>query len=125
MEIEYILLEYPACNTSKKTMKWLKEHNVPFVSRNIKEEQPTQSELEHWVALSALPIKSFFNTSGKSYRENNMKEIVPKNNYDELIGFLASDGMMVKRPILIAPNFVLVGFDENEWRLKLGLSKKI
>lgn len=110
---------YPKCTTCQKAKKWLDEHNIIYNFRDIKIENPTSSELSTWIKKSGLSIKKFFNTSGLLYKEQNMKgkvDILPEK---ELLDILASDGMMVKRPLLITDNIVLVGFKEEEWKNKL------
>lgn len=114
-----LFVQYPKCGTCQKASKWLKANNIDVVSRNIAEENPTREELTLWIEKSGLPIGKFFNTSGKIYKENNLKEKVKTESKDELINILASNGMVVKRPILIAKDFVLIGFNENEWSEKL------
>lgn len=109
------ILCYPKCGTCKKAEKWLKENNIMYDYRPIKEENPSAVELKKWIKQSNLSINSFFNTSGKLYRENNIKDKLKLLTNDELISILASDGMMVKRPVLIHGNTVLVGFKETEW----------
>jgi len=110
---------YPKCTTCQKAKKWLDEHNVKYNFRDIKVENPTSSELFSWIKKSGLPIKKFFNTSGLLYKEQNMKDKVDTLSEKELLDILASDGMMVKRPLLITDNVVLVGFKEEEWKNKL------
>lgn len=110
-----LFVQYPKCGTCRKAAKWLQENNVEVESRHIVEENPTAVELQGWIERSKLPIQKFFNTSGKVYRENNLKEVVKTASQDELIKLLASDGMLVKRPVLVSDKFVLVGFKEAEW----------
>ncbi len=110
-----LFVQYPKCGTCRKAAKWLQENNVEVESRHIVEENPTAVELQEWIERSKLPIQKFFNTSGKVYRENNLKEVVKTASQDELIKLLASDGMLVKRPVLVSDKFVLVGFKEAEW----------
>lgn len=114
-----LFLQYPKCGTCQKATKWLKENNVNVNSRDITKENPTKEELTGWIKKSGLPIAKFFNTSGKIYKENNLKEKVKSASEDELLDILASNGMVVKRPLIIADNFVLVGFKEEEWTEKL------
>ena len=114
-----LFVQYPKCGTCQKAEKWLKANNVDVISRNIAEENPTEDELALWIEKSGLPIGKFFNTSGKIYKENNLKEKVKMASKDELIKILASNGMVVKRPVIVAKNFVLVGFNEAEWSEKL------
>ena len=111
-----LFLEYPPCSTCKKAKKWLEEHNVPYTARHIKEENPSYDELKHWLEASGLPIKKFFNTSGQVYKSLNLKEKLPSMSTEEQLQLLASDGMLVKRPIVITDsNHVLVGFKEADW----------
>lgn len=110
-----LFVQYPKCGTCRKAAKWLQENNVEVESRHIVEENPTAVELQEWIERSKLPIQKFFNTSGKVYRENNLKEVVKTASQDELIKLLASDCMLVKRPVLVSDKFVLVGFKEAEW----------
>lgn len=110
------ILCYPKCGTCKKAEKWLKANAINYVYRPIKEENPTNLELKAWIKESGLPVSKFFNTSGLLYKELNMKEKVKVLKEDELIEILASNGLMVKRPILLAIETVLVGFKEDEWK---------
>lgn len=114
-----LFVQYPKCSTCQKATKWLANNNVDVISRDITKENPTKEELKTWIAKSGLPISRFFNTSGKIYKENNLKEKVRTANEDELISILASNGMVVKRPIVVADDFVLIGFNEKEWSEKL------
>jgi len=110
-----IILCYPKCGTCQKAEKWLKINEIEYLYRPIKEENPTIDELNKWIEQSGLPISKFFNTSGLLYKEQNMKDKVKTLPEEELIQILASNGLMVKRPILIFENTVLVGFKEEEW----------
>ncbi len=110
-----IFLQYPACSTCQKAKKWLAENNIEFTNRLIVENNPTAEELKAWVALSGHPLKKFFNTSGILYKELNLKEKLPKMSIEEQISLLASNGKLVKRPLLIAQSMVLVGFKPTEW----------
>lgn len=114
-----LFVQYPKCGTCRNAAKWLKENNVEVTSRDISLENPTAEELTKWIAKSGLPISKFFNTSGKIYKEQNLKEVVKTASAEELIKILSSNGMVVKRPIVVGDNFVLVGFDEEEWAEKL------
>lgn len=113
------VLCYPKCGTCRKAEKWLKENGIEYSYRTINEENPTYEELKEWVPKSGLPIAKFFNTSGRLYREHNMKNKVKSLFEDELISILASNGMMVKRPILLKDDIVLVGFKKEEWEKSL------
>lgn len=113
--MKYLFVNYPKCSTCVKARKWLEENNVEFNSRHIVENNPTKEELRSWITLSGQPIKKFFNTSGILYREMNLKEKVAQNNEEELLDILSSNGMLVKRPLLISNDKVLIGFKEKEW----------
>lgn len=117
--MSYLFLEYPKCSTCKKAKKWLEEKSVEFIDRVIVDENPTRNELEKWHKISGLPLKKFFNTSGVLYREMNLKEKVSTASEEELLDILATNGMLVKRPLLIKDNIVLVGFKESEWEEKI------
>ena len=110
-----LFVEYPACTTCKKAKKFLEDHNITFVDRHIVDENPTAEELTVWIERSGLPIKKFFNTSGMKYRELELKDKLPAMTDAEQIQLLASDGMLVKRPLIIEDNRVLVGFKEKDW----------
>lgn len=112
---ETIFLNYPKCSTCVKARKFLESLNVNFVDRHIVENNPNEEELKYIIQKSNLPIKKFFNTSGILYREMNLKDKLPELSEDEMIEILASNGMLVKRPILINKNGVLVGFKIDEW----------
>ncbi|MBV5281204.1 MAG: arsenate reductase family protein [Paludibacter sp.] len=111
-----IAICYPKCGTCQKAEKWLKANDIEYTYRPIKEENPTADELKSWLKQSGLPIAKFFNTSGLLYKEQNMQDKVKLLSESELIDVLASNGMMVKRPILLAGDKVLVGFKEEEWQ---------
>ncbi|HAP20630.1 MAG TPA: ArsC family transcriptional regulator [Lachnospiraceae bacterium] len=110
-----LFIEYPKCSTCRKAKKYLEEHQVAFEDRHIVENNPTAEELKEWISRSGLPVKKFFNTSGKKYKEMELKNKLPEMNEDEQIALLASDGMLVKRPIIVEDDRVLVGFKEAEW----------
>ncbi|MBQ9849351.1 MAG: arsenate reductase family protein [Clostridia bacterium] len=112
---------YPKCTTCMKAKKWLEENGINVSVRDIKTENPSAAELEEWHKLSGLPLKKFFNTSGLLYKSMELKNKLPAMNGEEMVSLLASDGMLVKRPILVGEDFVLVGFREAEWKEKLGL----
>ena len=114
-----LFVEYPACTTCKKAKKWLDERQVSYEDRHIKEQNPTLDELKQWHKASGLPLKKFFNTSGQLYKEMGLKDKLPDMSEEEQYSLLASDGMLVKRPILVGTDFVLVGFKEMEWEEKL------
>ncbi|MCO8194607.1 MULTISPECIES: arsenate reductase family protein [Anaerofustis] len=113
--MKYLFLEYPKCSTCKKAKKWLIENDIDFTSRHIIENNPTKEELTEWIKESNLPIKRFFNTSGMKYRELNLKDKLKEMNEDEMISLLSTDGMLVKRPIIIGKDKILTGFKEKEW----------
>lgn len=117
--MKLLFLQYPSCGTCRKAAKWLRENNIEVVSRHIVDENPSEKELSEWIEKSGLPILKFFNTSGQVYKENNLKNIVKTASNEELIRLLAQNGKLIKRPILVADDFVLVGFDEMEWGNKL------
>ena len=106
---------YPKCTTCQKAQKWLDEHGVAYEFRDIKEENPSESELREWHARSGLPLKRFFNTSGLQYKALNLKDRLTDMSEDEQFALLASDGMLVKRPLLISDKLVSVGFKEAEY----------
>lgn len=106
---------YPKCTTCQKAKKWLDDHNVEYELRNIKEENPSAEELKEWYKKSGLDIKKFFNASGLLYKSMNLKEKLPEMSEDEKLELLASDGMLVKRPLLISDDRVLVGFRETAY----------
>ena len=115
-----IFLEYPKCTTCKKAKKWLEEHKVSFTDRDIKLDNPTAEELKTWYTRSGMPLKKFFNTSGNLYKELGLKDKLPTMSEEERLDLLATDGMLVKRPLIITEEFVLIGFKEQEWEDKLG-----
>ncbi len=114
-----LFLEYPPCSTCKKARKWLEEHRVSFEARHIKEDNPTAEELKMWHQKSGLPLKRFFNTSGLVYKNLSLKDKLPQMTEEEQYQILSSDGMLVKRPLLIGDDYVLVGFKEKEWEERL------
>lgn len=110
-----LFIEYPKCSTCQKAKKWLIEHNIKFEARDIKLENPKSIELKKWHEMSQLPIKSFFNTSGLVYKALELKDKLEGMSIDEKYAILATDGMLIKRPVLIAENTVLLGFKEEKW----------
>lgn len=110
---------YTKCSTCQKAMKWLDENNIKYTLRDIKSDNPSYEELKQWYNMSNLPIKRFFNTSGLLYKSMQLKDKLPTMTEDELLKLLATDGMLVKRPLLIGDDFVLTGFKEKEWREKV------
>lgn len=115
-----LFVEYPKCTTCKKAKKWLDSQGISYEGRNIKEENPSADELRQWKEKSGLPLKRFFNTSGMLYREMGLKDKLPAMSEEEQYKLLAEDGMLVKRPILVMEDAVLVGFREKDWEEKLG-----
>ena len=119
-EARVLFLEYPRCSTCRKAKRWLDGHGVAYEDRHIVEARPTADELRAWIATSGLPIRRFFNTSGMRYRELRMKDRFAQGIGDEeCIELLASDGMLVKRPLVVGDGFVLVGFKEADWTERL------
>lgn len=106
---------YPKCSTSNKAQKWLDQNQITYEFRNIKEKNPNKAELKAWQEKSGLELKRFFNTSGMLYKELKLKDKLPTMSEDEQLEILSTDGMLVKRPILVSDDFVLVGFKENKW----------
>ena len=114
-----LFLQYPPCTTCKKAKAWLDERGVTYEARNIKEENPTAEELKAWQEKSGLPLKKFFNTSGLAYKALGLKDRLPTMSEEEQYQLLASDGMLVKRPLVAGEDFVLVGFREAQWQEQL------
>ena len=110
-----LILCYEKCGTCRKALKWLKDHGIEATVRPIKEENPTKEELKTWQKQSGLPMKKFFNTSGQLYRENHLSERLKDMSEEEMLDLLAGNGMLVKRPILVRGDSVLVGFKESEY----------
>lgn len=110
---------YPKCATCRKARGWLDTHGIAYTFRDIKAEHPTENELRNWQKASALPLRRFFNTSGLQYRTLGLKEKLPVMREDEQFALLGTDGMLVKRPIVVGDHFVLVGFKEAEWAERL------
>ena len=110
---------YPKCSTCQKAKKWLDEQGVEYTERHIVENNPTYDELKEWYTKSGLPLKKFFNTSGLLYKEMNLKDKLPTMSEDEQLKLLATNGMLVKRPLVVKEDLVLVGFKEPEWDEKL------
>ena len=108
-------IEYPPCSTCKKAKKWLDDNGISYEARHIKENNPTYEELKAWHEISGLPLKKFFNTSGLLYKSMNLKDKLPTMTQEEQLRLLASDGMLVKRPIAVKGDVVLTGFKESEW----------
>lgn len=112
------VLCYLKCSTCQKALKWLDAHGIEYVTRAIKEENPAKEELQTWWKKSGLPLKRFFNTSGNLYKEMQLKDKLPQMTEEEQLALLATDGMLVKRPLVVSDNFVLTGFKEKEWEEK-------
>lgn len=117
--MKYQFICYTRCGTCRKAKKWLEENNINFEERPIKENNPNEHELEEWIDISGYPLKKWFNTSGTIYKELNLKEKLKNMAEDEQIKLLSTDGMLVKRPILVGEDIILVGFKEDEWKMKL------
>ena len=111
---------YPKCTTCQKAKKWLDENHIAYELRDIKAETPTYDELSAWYRRSGLPLKKFFNTSGLQYKALGLKEKLPAMSEAEQLALLATDGMLVKRPLLVGEDFVLTGFRATEWEARLG-----
>ena len=114
-----LFLQYPPCSTCQKAKKWLDEHGIVYTARHIKADNPTADALRAWIAASGLPIKRFFNTSGLVYKNLGLKDKLPAMSEEEQIALLASDGMLVKRPLLVTDTFVLPGFRPADWEKAL------
>ena len=114
-----IFVEYPKCSTCQKAKKWLDENGFQYQDRHIKEQNPSFEELKEWYEKSSLPLKRFFNTSGLLYKSMNLKEKLPLMSEEEQLALLASNGMLVKRPIVVCDNLILIGFREKEWAQRL------
>lgn len=114
-----LFLEYPKCSTCQKAKKWLDENDVTYTDRHIKEENPSAKELKEWYEKSGQPLKKFFNTSGLIYKNTGLKDKLPEMSEEEQLNLLATDGMLVKRPLIIGDDYVLIGFKVKEWEEKL------
>ena len=114
-----LVLVYRKCSTCMKALKWLEENNIEFDERPIKEENPTYEELKNWYQMSGLPLKKFFNTSGLIYKDLGLKDKLPTMSEEEQLQLLATNGMLVKRPLVVGDDFVLTGFKEKEWEEKM------
>ena len=115
--MKYLFVEYPKCTTCQKAKKWLDENKIEYTDRHIKEDNPTVEELKKWHKLSGLPLKKFFNTSGLVYKGLELAKKLPTMSEEEQFKLLATDGMLVKRPILVGKDKVLVGFKVDEWEI--------
>lgn len=116
---EILFIEYPKCSTCQKAKKWLDERNIIYADRHIVENNPSYDELKKWYVKSGLPLKKFFNTSGLIYKDMKLKEKLPAMSEEEQLKLLATNGMLVKRPLLVGDDLVLTGFKEAEWTEKL------
>lgn len=116
-----LFLEYPACSTCRKAKAWLDQNKTRYTDRHIKEQNPSADELKTWHKKSGLPLKKFFNTSGMLYKEMKLKDKLSSMSEEEQLNLLATDGMLVKRPLLIGDDFVLTGFKEEQWKEALNL----
>ncbi|MEE1196115.1 MAG: arsenate reductase family protein [Lachnospiraceae bacterium] len=114
-----LFLEYPKCSTCQKAKKWLDENGVKYIDRHIKEDNPSAEELKSWYEKSGQPLKKFFNTSGLIYKNMGLKDKLPEMTEEEQLDLLASDGMLVKRPLIVGEDYVLIGFKVKEWEEKL------
>ncbi|MCX4349225.1 MAG: arsenate reductase family protein [Alphaproteobacteria bacterium] len=121
----FLFLEYPKCSTCQKAKAWLEEHHIDFASRHIVENNPAAHELKEWYERSGLPLKRFVNTSGLLYKSMNLKDKLPNMSEEEQLNLLATNGMLVKRPLLIGKDFVLTGFKAEEWQNKLFPTTKV
>ena len=110
-----IFIEYPKCSTCKKAKKWLDDHGVEYADRHIVDENPSYEELKNWYQKSGLPLKKFFNTSGLLYKEMNLKDKLPGMSEEEMLQLLSTNGMLVKRPLVVADDVILTGFKEADW----------
>ena len=115
-----LFLEYPPCSTCKKAKKWLDDNGISYTARHIKEQNPSYEELKAWYEKSGLPLKKFFNTSGLIYKDLGLKDKLPTMTEEEQLRLLATDGMLVKRPLVVTDDFVITGFKEAEWAEKLS-----
>lgn len=111
---------YPKCTTCKKAQKWLNENNIEYTLRDIKEDNPNIEELAKWYKISGMPLKKLFNTSGLLYKSMELKNKLPNMTEEQMLELLSTDGMLVKRPLLVCDDFVLIGFNESVWAGKLN-----
>lgn len=115
-----LFIQYPPCSTCQKAKKWLDAHGLSYTERHIKEDNPTYEELKAWYQRSGMPLKKFFNTSGLLYKSMQLKEKLPAMTEEEKLRLLATDGMLVKRPIIVTDELILTGFKESEWEMLLA-----
>lgn len=118
--MKYLFLEYPACSTCQKAKKWLNENGIEYTDRHIVEQNPTVEELTEWIKCSKLPLKKFFNTSGLVYKSMELKDKLPSMSEEDQISLLATNGKLLKRPLIIGDNVVLAGFKAEEWKEQLN-----
>lgn len=116
-----LFLEYPKCSTCKKAKKWLDDHKADYIDRHIVEENPSYEELKEWYEKSGLVLKKFFNTSGILYKEMNLKDKLPSMTEEEQLKLLSQNGMLVKRPVIVDGDKILVGFKEEEWKKSMNV----
>lgn len=114
-----LFIEYPKCTTCQRAKKWLDDNKIEYTDRHIVENNPTYDELKKWYETSGLPIKKFFNTSGLLYKSMNLREKLPEMTEDEMLKLLATNGMLVKRPLIVDEKFILTGFREAEWKERI------
>ena len=114
-----LFVQYPPCSTCQKAKHWLDDHGIAYEDRHIKQDNPTYEELKEWHQKSGLPLKKFFNTSGLLYKELGLKDRLPQMSEEEQLRLLATDGMLVKRPLVVGEDYVLTGFKEKEWIEKM------
>ena len=119
VDMNRLFIEYPKCSTCQKAKKWLDEHGIAYEDRHIVENNPTYEELKDWYGRSGLPLKKFFNTSGMLYKEMKLKDKLPTMSEDEQLQLLSTNGMLVKRPVIVNGDMVLTGFKAAEWEEKL------
>lgn len=117
--MKYLFIEYPKCSTCQKAKRWLDENKIDYTERHIVEKCPSYEELEQWIKKSGYPIKRFFNTSGLVYKNLNLREKLPKLSERDQIKLLSSNGMLIKRPLIIGENVILTGFRKEEWEEKI------
>lgn len=115
-----VFICYPKCGTCRKARQWLDDRGIGYAVRDIKDDNPTYAELKAWISAGGLPVRRFFNTSGLLYKSLGLKDKLPGMSEEEQLRLLATDGMLVKRPVLVRDGLVLVGFNEDEWREKVG-----
>lgn len=120
-----LFIQYPKCSTCRKAKKWLDAHHIKYTERHIVDDNPSYDELKEWYEKSGLPLKRFFNTSGLLYKEMQLKDKLPAMSEEKQLKLLATNGMLVKRPLVVDDNLILIGFKEAEWTEKFNIRKKI